>query len=177
MRRGEAVLQTMRATCIFRDVTADAANGLRRRVGCVEISVGVDAPSDVKIDHTRFDDDTRVGNVNFEDAIHAGEAENNAIFDGERTAAQASAGTPRDERNFFPMADSHDGLYLLGGSGEQDCARQDAEIGQPVAFVSVKLLDRGDEAAVANDGVKLMKDSGVHGAPVKDSTVRRGGRA
>src|SRR5215467_13599644 len=140
MRCGEAVLQTMRATRIFRDVTADAANGLRRRVGCVEISVGVDAPSDVKIDHTRFDDDTRVGYINIEDPVHAREAENNTIFDGERTAAQASAGTPRDERNFFPMADSHDGLYLLGGSREENGTGQNSEIGEAVAFVSVKLL-------------------------------------
>jgi len=50
MRCRKAVLQAMRAAGIFRDVSADAADRLRRRIGRVEIFLRRDATGDVEIE-------------------------------------------------------------------------------------------------------------------------------
>jgi hypothetical protein len=47
----------------------------------------LDADGNVEIDYAGLDGDAGVGEIDFEDAIHAGEADDDAIFDGERAAA------------------------------------------------------------------------------------------
>ena len=141
--------------------------------------MGLDAASHVEIDDTRFDHNARIGNIHFKDVIHARQAEDNAVFDGKRAAAQAGAGTARDEWDFFAMADAQDGLNLLGGVRKQHGARENAEIGEPITFVGAEFLRRRDEAAFSDDGTKLVENSGVHSARIriKDSTVQLCGRA
>ncbi len=144
MRGGEAVLEAMRAAGIFGDVAADAANGLRTRIGSVEIILRRDAGGDVQIDDAGLDDDVGVGEIDFEDAIHAREADDEAVFDGERAAAEAGAGAAGYEGNFFAMAEAEDGLDFSGGVGEKNGAGHGAEIGEGVAFVGVELVGGSD---------------------------------
>ena len=66
-----------------------------------------------EIDDTRLDDDARVGNIHFQDAIHPREAEDDPVFNRQRATAQARAGATRDERNFLVMAEANYGLHLL----------------------------------------------------------------
>ena len=159
---GEAVLQAMRAAGVFRDVASDAADGLRRRIGRVEIFVGLDAAGDVEIDDAGFDGNASVGNVHFENAVHASKAEDYPVFDWECAAAEAGAGTARDERKFFAVAETQDGLNLLGGGRKQDGAREDAKIREAIAFVGVAFFERRDETAITDDGTKFVEDGGVH---------------
>ena len=116
----KAVLQAMRAAGIFGDVAADAADRLRGGIGRVEIALRLDAAGDVQIDDAGLDDDAGVGEIDFEDAVHAREADDDAVFDGQRAAAQAGAGAARDEGDLFAMADADDGLDLCGGSREEE---------------------------------------------------------
>ncbi len=161
VRRGEAVLEAMRSAGIFRDVAADGANGLRGGIGSIEIFVGLDTGGDLEIDDAGFDDNAGVGNVDFEDAIHAREAEDDAVFDGERAAAEAGTGAARDEGNLLAMADADYGLDLFSRRGKQYGAGQDTKIREAVAFVRVEFLGRGDEAAVADDGAEFVEDGGA----------------
>ena len=158
VRGGEAVFEAMRAAGIFGDVAADAARGLRRGIGRVEIALRLDAGGDVEIDDAGLDDDAGVGEIDFEDAVHAREADDDAVFDGHRAAAEAGAGAAGDERNFFAMAEAEDGLDFGGGVGEKDGARHGAEIGESVAFVGVEFVGRSDEVAGANDGAEFGED-------------------
>ena len=87
MRCRKAVLQAMRAAGIFRDVSADAADRLRRRIGRVEIFLRRDASGNVEIDDPRFDDHACVREIDFEDTIHSRQANDNPVFNGERAAA------------------------------------------------------------------------------------------
>jgi len=87
VRGGEAVFQAVGAAGVFGDVAADAADGLRGGVGGVEIVMRGDAVRDVEIDDAGLDDDASVGEIDFEDAVHAREADDDAVFYGERTAA------------------------------------------------------------------------------------------
>ena len=87
VRGGEAVFEAVGAAGVFGDVAADAADGLRRGIGSVEIALREDARGDVEIDDAGFDDDAGVGEIDFEDAVHAREADDDAVFYGERAAA------------------------------------------------------------------------------------------
>jgi len=138
--------------------------------------LGLHASGHIEINHARFHDHARIGNIHFEDTIHPRKAEDDAVFHGQRAAAQACAGAARDKRNSFAMANLHDGLNLLRGSGKQDRARQYAKIREAVAFVSVQLLGRGNEAAVADDRAEFAEDGGVHRATsLKHITTEFGG--
>lgn len=77
----------MGAARVFGYVAADAADGLRRGIGSVEIALREDARGDVEIDDAGFDDHAGVGEIDFEDAVHAREADDDAVFYGERAAA------------------------------------------------------------------------------------------
>src|SRR6516225_3708344 len=163
VRGGEAVLEAMRAAGVFRDVAADAANRLRRRIGCVEIILGRDATGDVQVDDSGLYDNTRVRKVHLVDAIHACQAQDNAVGDRQRTTAQARARTARNERNFFAMAEAHDGLHLLGGRRKQNRAWQYAKIREAVAFVGVQFLRRADEPTLANDRSEFVEKAKIQG--------------
>ncbi len=140
VRCRKTVFQAMRPAGIFRDVSADAADRLRRRIGRVEIFLRRDASGDVEIDHPGFDDHASIWKINLEDAIHSREADHNPVFNGECAAAQARAGAARNERDSFAVTDSNDPLNFFRGIWQQDRARHDAKIRQSVALVGMQLL-------------------------------------
>jgi hypothetical protein len=84
---GETVFEAVGAAGVFGDVATDATDGLRRGIGGVEIALRRDAGGDVEIDDAWLDDDASVGEIDFEDAVHAREADDDAVFHGERAAA------------------------------------------------------------------------------------------
>src|SRR5580700_7947071 len=84
---GEAVLETVGAAGVFGDVAADAADGLRGGIGGVEIALREDPGGYIEIDYARLDYYAGVREIDFEDAIHAREADDNAVFHGECAAA------------------------------------------------------------------------------------------
>jgi len=87
VRGGKAVFQAVCAARVFGDVAANAADGLRGRIGGVEIALRLDAGGHVEIDDAGLDDDSGVGKIDFEDAVHAREADDDAVFDRERATA------------------------------------------------------------------------------------------
>ena len=163
MRGGETVFEAVGAAGIFRHVAADAADGLGRRIGGVEKIVGLDARGDIEIDDAGFHGDAGVGDVDFEDAIHARETDDDAVIDGERAAAESGAGTSGDEGNAFAMAEAEDGLHLLGSGGQEDGGWEDAEVGEGVAFVGMEFFGGGDEGVRAEEGAELLEEVCLHG--------------
>src|ERR1700679_1901298 len=98
MRGRKSVLQAVCATRILGHVAADAADALRRRIWRIEITVGGYGFSHMRIDDARFDDNALVGNVDFEDAIHAGEADDNPALRRERPTAKTGSRSTCDKR-------------------------------------------------------------------------------
>src|ERR1700733_5481502 len=101
VRRRESIFQAMRAAGIFGDVAADAAHRLRRRIGRVEVSVRRDGGGNIEIDYARLDDNARIRNVHFKDAIHSRQGDDDSVFDWESATAESSTRTARDERDFL----------------------------------------------------------------------------
>src|SRR5215467_2346792 len=94
---GEAVFEAVRATGVLSNVAADGANGLRGRIGGVEIVLCGHAAGDVEIDDSRLDNSARVGQIDFEDAVHARETDDDTVLDRKRAAAKACTGTAGDK--------------------------------------------------------------------------------
>jgi hypothetical protein len=60
------------------------------------------------------------------------------------------------------VAGADDGLNLFRGSGQEDRARQDAEINQAIALIGVKFFGGGDQAAIVNDRAQFRKNPSIH---------------
>jgi hypothetical protein len=176
---GEAVLEAVRAACVFGEVAADGADGLRGGIGWVEVAVGGDGVGDVGVDDSGFDDDALVWDVDGEGAVHAGEADDDAAGDGERSAAEAGASSAGDEGDLVLGADADDGLDLSGGARKDDGGGKGAEGRQTVALIGLELGGLGDEAGgvVVEGGAKGVEDGGVEhevmilGRGVKQTTA------
>ena len=96
---GEAVLETVGAAGVLRDVPADGADDLRRRVGRVEQPVRPDGLGHREVGHARLDDRPAGDRVDFEDAAHPGHDDQHALGMRHRAAGQAGAAAARHERD------------------------------------------------------------------------------
>ena len=123
MSGGEAVFEAVGAAGIFCDVAADGADRLRGRVGSVEIILRGDAVADVEIDYAGFDDGVGVGEIDFEDFVHAGEADDDAFRSRQRAAGESCASASGDERDAMPGTDANDGLNLVPGARQDNGGR------------------------------------------------------
>src|SRR6266404_836556 len=102
------------------------------------------------------------GEIHLKNPVHPRQADDNPVFNRQGTAAQARARAPGDERHPFAVTDAHARLNLLRGIRQQHRARHHAEIGQTVALVSMQFFRRGNQAVVANDRPKLVKNTRFH---------------
>jgi len=112
---------------------------------------------DVGVDHPRLHDDALVGNVNFQDTVHASEADDNPSLRRQRTTAESGSRSTCDERNAVLSADTNDRLDLFGGSGKDNGVRYGAKIGQAVAFIRLELVH------LRNQTARLPRVSGAYG--------------
>ena len=147
MRGGKSILQAVCAAGILRHVAADAANALRRWVGRIEVAVRGHGFRNVRIDDAGLDDNALVGDIDFQDAIHAGEADDDSALRWQRAAAQSGPRSTRDKRNAVLGADANDGLDLLGAARKHNGVRHGAEVGQAIALIGLELVRLGNQAA------------------------------
>ncbi len=105
--RGEAVFEAMQSAGILRDVAADGAGDLARGIGRVIEAVALHRAGDGGIGDARLDHHAAVFEVGLQDAIHAAEAEQDAVGPRQRPARQRGAGAAR-----------HDGHAHLVGERE-----------------------------------------------------------
>ena len=94
---GDAVFEAMRAARVHRDVAADGAGELRGRVGRVEEAVGPDRFGDREIGDAGLDPRVAVGEVDLEDAVHLGQAEDDRVLLRDGAAGERGAGAARHD--------------------------------------------------------------------------------
>src|SRR5262245_53102356 len=95
----------MRAAGVLRDVAADGAGALARRIRRVKITLRLDGQRDIQVHDAGLHYGALVGEVDFENPVHAREADGDAAGSGNRAAAQAGAG-----------AAAYDGDSVLAGN-------------------------------------------------------------
>ena len=161
MVRGEAVLQAVRAAGVLGDVAADRADLLARRIGRVEVAVRRDRTRDVEVRDAGLDDDAPALEVDLEDAVHAGERDDDAARDRRRASREPRAGAARDERDTRRVARADDRLHLLGRRGQCDELGDRAVPGQPVALVDAELLELRDDVLAPERAPQLLDEGRV----------------
>src|SRR5215469_12201637 len=117
---------------------------------------------DVGVDNSRLYHDALIGEIHLKDAVHASQADDYTLRDGQRAAAQSSPGAAGDERDFLAAADFHDPADLLGRVRQQYSLRQNPKIRQTVAFIRAELFGCSDESSGADEGLKLLQNCKIH---------------
>ena len=160
---GEAVLEAVGAARVLRDVPADRADLLARRVGRVEESVRRDGARHVEVRNSRLDDDPLAREVDLEDAVHPRQRDDDASGDRRRASGEACTGAARDERDAFAMAGAQHRLDVLRRSGKGDELGNGSVARQPVALVDAKLLRLGDDVLAPERAPQLVDEGGREG--------------
>src|SRR5580698_1611065 len=147
MGRCETVLQAVSAAGILRHIATDGTYALRGGVGCIEITVRGNSLCHVGVDHTGLYDHTLVGDINFEDAIHTCEADDDSPLRRESTTTEPGTRSTSHKGNSVPGTDAYDRLNLLCTARENNSAWHGAKIGKTIALVGLELVQRSDQSA------------------------------
>ena len=171
--RGEPVLQAVRTARVLRDVPADGAHLLRRRVGCVEVSERPHRFADVEIGDARLYGDLLILEVDVEDCAHPAEPDDHAVGHREGTAGQAGTGTAGHERHIALRARSYHLCDRCSAGRQHHGSRRDATSCQAVARVRLHCRGGGDQTVVTNRRTQTFEESGVKHVPPSPPRRRR----
>ena len=141
---GEPVLEAVRAAGVLRDVAADRAHLLARRIGCVVQPVRRRRLRDRQVRDAGLDDRSPVDRIELQDPVQARQADHHTVRDGQRAAGEAGARPACDERHLVLVAHPYRRRHLVGVTGEQYEVGDDAVAGEPVALVRAALHPVGD---------------------------------
>ena len=152
---GESVLEAMRSTGVLRDVPADGADDLARRVRREVEVVLRHGGRDAGVGDTGLYDRALVLDIDGEELTHPLQADHDAVGHGQGAAGQPSAGSAGDERDSLPGTHPHDGGDLFGRLRQYHQRRHNPETGQAVAFVGVQLGWCGNQSTLADEAPDL----------------------
>ena len=109
----EAIFQAMHAAGVLRDVAADAARDLGRRVWRVVEAVGRHRLGDLQVDDARLHPRRARRHIHLQDAVHLREREQHGIRQRPGTPGEARAGAPRHHRHGMALTDGEHRPHLL----------------------------------------------------------------
>ena len=156
----EAVLEAVRAAGVLRDVAADGADLLARRVGGVEVALGGDGAGHVEVRDARLDDHALALEVDLEDPAHPRDGDDDPVRDGKRAAGEARPGAARDEGDAVARAQPKHRLHLLGRARKHDARGLRAPAREPVAVVGREVLGGREHVRLADRRGELVDESG-----------------
>ncbi len=158
---GHAVFEAMHAAGIFRDIAADGAGDLRRRIRrVIEAGVG-DRLRHREIGDAGLDHGDAVVIIDLADAVELGKPEQHAVAERQRAAGQRGAGTARHHLDAFAVAKPQHLRDLGGGFRQHHDHRQLAIGGEPVALVRPHCLLGRDDAFARHDAFERRHDLGA----------------
>src|ERR1700733_5890335 len=102
----------MRAAGIWREVAADRASTLARRIGRVMISGPFEPLRQMDIDQAGFDDGVAVAEIDLENPLHPRKCDHDSAADGKAPARQARARAAGDKGEVELVARLHNGHDL-----------------------------------------------------------------
>jgi hypothetical protein len=153
--RGEAVLQAVRAAGVLRDVAADRADLLARRVRCIEVALTGNRAAHVEVDDTGLDNDALVIDMHGADHRQPRQHDENAGLDRKRATGQPGAGAARDKGHAEFRASPYDVRHLIRGVRQHDETGNAAVRRKPVALI------RAQRGAISNNSVRAERSDEV----------------
>ena len=125
----------------------------------------------VEVDDAGLDDGNPVAEVDLEDAVHAGEGENNAPLGRHRAPGQSGSRSPWNNREVFPPRRPNHGRDLPDVSGQDDDLRHHLQNGA-VLLVDDDILLLGEDVAIADDLLELLNEGlSVHFAVLRKKRI------
>jgi hypothetical protein len=113
----------MRPARILADVTANSARFLARRIRDKVQTVRGNLVTEMQVDDTRLDDGAKAVDVDLENVVHLGKANQDPAIDGNRSATEAGAGATSGEGLAFANAQSRQVSDLRRGRRKNDRLR------------------------------------------------------
>ena len=148
----------MRPAGIHRDISADGAGELARRVGRVKEILFGHGARDAQIGAAGLNPDDPVAQIDLQHLIHPHQPEDNAIGRGQGAAGQRRTRAARHDRHALVMAQPQDRGDLFGCPGKDDGQRRTAIGGQRVAFIGARLHLVIDHRVAGQNRPKLCRD-------------------
>ena len=158
---GQAVLQAVHAAGVFGDVAADGAGDLRRGVGGVIQVEGRGGLGDRQVAYAGLNAGEAAFAVDLENLVEARHHQQDALFQRQRAAGQAGAGTARDYRYATGMAELQQLLHLLDALGQHHQHGRGAVGGQAVALVGLEVFGGMQDVEVGQALVQLGQQRGL----------------
>ena len=155
---GHAVFQAMHAAGIFRDIAADRAGDLRRRVGRVVESGMRDRLADGEIGDAGLGHHHAVVEIDLADALEFAEAQQHAVGERQRAAGQRGAGAARHHLDALLEAIFQDLRDLFGGVRQHHDHRRLAIGHQAVGLVRQHFGRAVDHALARHDRAQRRHD-------------------
>jgi hypothetical protein len=149
----------VRSAGILRHIAANRAGLLARGIGGIEELLILDRQRDVEIDDARLHHRAFVGEVEFEDAVHARERDNDPALARDRSAAQARARAAPHHRNAVIARQLHDRRDVARRPGKDDHVRA-VLVHASVVFVQHQVLGAVEDASWTQQLHQPVFDSG-----------------
>ena len=172
----EAVFEAVHAARILRDVAADGAGDLARRIRRVVEAVGGHGRADGEIGDSGLDHGAAVGGVDLEDAVELAEAHGHPVGEGQRAARKPGAGAARHHLDAARTAKREDAAHLAGAARQDDDHRQRPIGAETIAFEGAQrarvvddvvgredVAQRGDEVLAPSDHARVGLGHRDHG--------------
>jgi hypothetical protein len=153
------------AARVVRDVAADGADLLARRVGREVESHAGGVPGEVEVDDPGLHPGHAVVDVDLETRFMFLVDTTMGRAEWDRATGQAGAGAAGHDRNPMMLGDTHHLHHLCGGGGHRHHRRLtviDAGIGP----VQVPVEGTGEHAFVPEDGTEILEKAAHRSAPV-----------
>ena len=158
---GDAVFEAMHAAGIFRDVAADGAGDLRRRIRRVIEARVLTAWRDREIGDAGLDHGDAIVEIDGADAIEFGHAEQDAVAERQRAARQRGSRPARHHLDAFAVAIAQHRGDLLGRFRQHHHHRKLAIGSEPVALVGPHGVLGRDDALARHDALQRRDDLGA----------------
>ena len=158
MIRGNAVGQGVWPACIFGDVAPDSASALAGGVGRVEVVGGIDGGRDVEVDDAGLQHGAFVFEIDFENAIHAREGDDDTAFARDGASGESGAGAAAGKGNMKFAGEVDNGGNIFCGAGEYDKIGT-VLIYAAIVFVECKVFGAVEQIALAEEGGETRRDA------------------
>ena len=156
---GHPVAEAVRAAGVERDVAADRADRLARRIRRVIETVLRRGGRHIEIDHARLDDgDPRLG-IDPEDAIQPVQRDDDAVLDRHGATREAGAAAARHEGHAGVVTAPHGLDDLVRRFDEHHRARPRAKRRQAVRFVRRERAGVGEQPVGREDAGEPIEQS------------------
>ena len=162
MVRSDAVSERVRTAGIFGDVSADGACFLAGGIGREMQSCMGDGERKIGVHDTGLDDGELVFDVDFEDAIHAREGDDDAAIAGERASGEAGAGAASNDGSFVAFGELDD-LHDVGGAARENDALRAGKFDGAVVFVEEQVFRTGKNVVAHEERLQVADETLIHG--------------